>query len=39
VGQGILEIQRMCLGAALRVPGLGVNIISESVLQRQGCKT
>ena len=38
VGKGNLVIQGVNLGEALRVPGLGINLISEGALQQQGCK-
>jgi hypothetical protein len=37
VGKGMLIIQGVALGEALRVPGLGVNLISEGVMQQRGC--
>jgi hypothetical protein len=38
VGKGILEIQGVVLGEALRVPGLKFKLISEGIMQRQGCR-
>jgi hypothetical protein len=38
IGKGILWVDGLCLGKALRVPGLGVNLISEGLLQQEGCK-
>ena len=37
-GEGILEIGSLELAPVLRVPGLGVNLISEGVLQKRGCE-
>jgi hypothetical protein len=36
--RGILCVQGITLGAALKVPGLGTNLISEGVLQSNGCE-
>jgi hypothetical protein len=36
--KGILCVQGIVLGAALKVPGLGTNLISEGVLQSKGCE-
>jgi hypothetical protein len=38
VGKGILRVRGVVLGEALRVPGLNFNLISEGVMQRQGCR-
>jgi hypothetical protein len=37
VGRGMLIIQGVNLGEAIRVPGLGINLISEGALQTHGC--
>jgi hypothetical protein len=36
--KGELVVQGLQLGTALRVPGLGINLISEGELQTQGCE-
>jgi len=36
--RGVLTVQGMVMGTALRVPGLGANLISEGVLQSNGCE-
>jgi len=36
--KGTLYIQGIMMGTALRVPGLGANLISEGVLQTNGCE-
>jgi hypothetical protein len=36
--KGMLCVQGITLGAALKVPGLGTNLISEGVLQSNGCE-
>ena len=36
--KGELVVQGLQLGTALRVPGLGINLMSEGELQTQGCE-
>jgi hypothetical protein len=37
-GKGVLCVDGLELGPTLRVPGLGINLISEGSLQKQGCE-